>query len=308
MAKYLNKISQNKDMKSKKGFLVSQMFIYAFGIIVAILILYSGYKAIFTFSSSAETSTFTTLQAKLSSDLESLALHKGEVKTFSYSIPYGYNQVCAFDLINDSNLQASIFEFFPFLRQSIEEKSENIFFINNNKVFGIRVPALKIKGYPYYACVNLKGNELTFNAKGDVYNGERVAMLLTSNKVEVDLSLPYLHDSCTNLNSQCHKLKSNLEIISSDGLAKMIILKDTEVTLPVGNKSLYIKINGAGRGSNEYDWGPAGTKFTNNLIKLGIKKSDCESNVPFKLKDKDENYISTVTCEEGFAIWTFSEI
>lgn len=284
-------------MHSKKGFLTSQVLIYAFGLIILILIIFTGYKAIISFFSAADTSGFNTLSAKFSSDMASLSLRKDEIKKFTYSIPQGYQKFCVFDFNNNINVNSSIFSSFPYLKTLLNNKRENIFFLDDNYYFSFRNDELKISGYPYYYCVDIKTGSISFSAKGDVINGQHSASILASSKVEVDItaiSLP---------SGSGRELISSLDLISSDGLAKIVIPLYTVIRMPGANTSLYIEVNEPGESSDIYSFGPRGTRFSPK-IKIGLEKSDCE----LRFNSYFFYGIRGESCENGFVIFSVSEI
>jgi hypothetical protein len=290
-------------MRSKKGFITSQMFIYAFGIIIVVLIVFAGYKAIKTFSSSAEDSGFTTLQAKFSKDMKSLASHKGEIKKFTYSVPGRYEQFCVFDLYNETNMQSEIIRIYPYLRDSLANKTENVFFLNDNKFYAFRSPELQIDGYPYYSCQNIKSNKISFSAKGNIFEGEQSALMLVSNIKEVDLTqMPFLKLAGFSDRYELTETE-NYNLISTDGLAKLVIPVGAIITMPNdGNKTISIKIEMPGTGSEYYSLWPAGISFSNtqNNLVFGVKKSDCATYNEV-LHNLDWSWTNDVDgCEGGF--------
>jgi hypothetical protein len=99
------------------------------------------------------------------------------------------------------------------------------------------------------------------------------------------------------------KLSIDLEIISSDGLAKLFVPIGTNIVLPGTNTSLYLEVKSPGQASETYAVGPNGTTFDKDIT-LGIKKYDCETKfLEYSVFNKQAG-----RCEDGFVIASFNTI
>lgn len=258
-------------MSSKRGFVVSQAMLYAFGLIVIVLIFFWGYKSLHTFSTMSDKSELNNFKEKFSSDLETLSFKKDSIKEFNYDLSSSYDKLCVFDLEQTSNINATIMTYYPLLKEEVKDKVDNIFLVGKNKIYSFKSDFITISKYPYYYCIPILKGKLKFNGKGAVYNGE-----VTTQIVMDTIAKKKLTDSLSGFiptaNPNEYTSTSESKLYSTDNYAYIKILQGTTITLPEGKDYISLEVtysNISNSGSEEYIVGPNGTTFSQNII-LGI--------------------------------------
>ncbi len=290
-------------MQSRKGMVTSQIFLYVFGLVAVILVISLGYKGIKAFSSSAEASTLRTLESKMTTELDSLSTHKGEVKELSYIAPSNYDNFCFFDIHKDITPQLAIFDIYPQIKGGILDKSENFVLIGTKGYTGFRIDSLRVKDYPYFYCSNIKGNLIDFNAAGGVIDGELYAVMLVSNKVETNVSR---YSRLLSVNPNKYKLNDSLIIYSADKTLSIELQKDTQITLPGTNDSIAIQIVGPTNPQRAYNITPIGINFAIHKATVKLKTLDCAKPGynPLKVGNNDINGV----CDNGYSTFEINGI
>jgi len=110
----------------------SQIFTYAFGLIVAALILAFGYRALFGVGEQTELSRLSEFKASLDADIASVGLQFGTVKHVTYTVPGFVSEVCFYapsDAQTQTDESCRSISDYPLIKNSIEDNSGKNFFI-----------------------------------------------------------------------------------------------------------------------------------------------------------------------------------
>ena len=293
-------------MFKKRGFVVSQSMLYAFGVITIILIVFWGYKSMTSFSKAKDTAELNKFRLKILNDIEVLSMKKGTIKEFQYFLPLGYDYLCVFDLEHSENLNSTIMTYYPQLKEGVEAGESNIFIVGRNKFYSFKSDLVAVGKYPYYACKQIFKDSLTLSAKGAVIDGEIATQIISSTISKKKLK-ELGSDVVFNTLSNSYSFNSNFTLYSSDGAGfgyeYIFIPQGTIATLPGNNDTIFIELKGRGGNSEKYVEGPNGTTFIPPII-IGIKPIDEECN-PASYYSTGYNFLG---CDEkGYATFEISK-
>lgn len=292
----------------KRGFVVSQIMVYAFAIMIFTLIIFWGYKSIKTFSTSSEQSGLKSFEINFLADMESMSLKRGSIKEFSYSVPYGYDVFCIIDPTNKSIFNSAIISNYPHIRNSLEDNSENVFLIGKNSPYSFKSGSIRIKKYPYYFCTDIKKNKFAFSVKGTVMDGEISAQILAETISSKNISefgitsYDSVNDTTTIVTNQEIKLES------TDKLMYVKIPIGT-ITIPGANEILTIEILRSGEESETYSVEPTGATSSNKVIYgLTPKSGICVASNPTGLGASHDIFNAMRQCDGNFELYEFDGI
>lgn len=291
-------------MSSKKGFIVSQAMIYAFGLIVVAIIFFWGYKSMKTFSTSSDTSELNHFSLKFTSEMETLSFKKDSVKEFTYLVPQSYEYFCIFDLENENNLNATIMTYYPDLKDYIIDKTANVFLVKKSKIFPIKSDYVFINNYPYYNCKKIFAGTLKFTAKGSIHNNEVATQIIVDTIAKKKLNDTTGLFTPTGTPNQ-YKSNFDYKLYSTDEFAFISIKQNTIISLPPGKDyiSLELTYPDPNSDSETYVEGPKGTTFSNVLPEFLIegikpKTGNCDDSGSY-----DAPGAEFIRCENGFALF-----
>lgn len=274
-------------MQNKKA-ITNQMFIYIFGIIVISLILAFGLKAFKDINAAAKNSAIKDFEIKFKNDIEKNSINQGSVTDLSYSIQTNAERICIFDLYNEKNRDSIILNFYPLIRDSLNNNAENVFLINKNEVTGFKSEYVRFDKYPYYYCSDIKKGSFNIKVKGTIINEESVSLILTDNIAKKSFN---------------QNVEQDQYLFSSDGLLFMKINKDTIITNPSNSYpfDISIEVEKAGDASEIYRFEPSGTQF-NKDIEIGFKVQNCiiPNSYTFELGNRN---ITGQECKDNFVIF-----
>lgn len=292
----------------KRGFVVSQIMVYAFAIMIFTLIIFWGYKSIKTFSNSAENSGLKSFEINFLADMESMSLKRGSIKEFSYTIPYGYDVFCIIDPTNKSIFNSAIVSKYPHIKNSLDDSSDNIFLIGKNSPYAFKSNNIRIKKYPYYSCTDIKKNKITFSVKGTVMDGEISAQILAETIASKNIS----EFGTTSYDSRTDKTtiitNQEIKLESTDKLMYVKIPAGT-ITIPGTNDILTIEILRPGEESETYSVEPTGAISINNVIYgLTPKSGICDASNPTGLGASHDISHAKNQCDGNFELYEFDRI
>ena len=233
-------------MSYKKGFITTHMLTYAFGLIIILLIVFTGYVGINKFTTVSESASLTSFESKFHSDINKISSKVGSIQELKYSIPSGYKTLCMFD-IDKNNSDSLILKYHPLLKLSLESKQDNIFLIGNNKIHQFKDDTVRKKLYPYYTCHEIHNGKLTIRMKGGVVDGISSAVIPIKEYEEI------LIDT--------NPIDTNEVLTSPDSKAYINLEKGTLITFPNGENKLRIQIIKGRVNEEDYKITPTGTTF-----------------------------------------------
>ena len=145
---------------NKNSQILGQIIVYILAVIIFILILGYGYKAIDQFLEKSKTVAFLEFKTELETEIESIRRDYLSIKTVTLNIPPELNTLCLVDSEQSGNLQGT----YPLLYQLWLSGSENVFLLPITKQEG----AIKLKNIIVFDAQNNQGFTCFENLHGTV--------------------------------------------------------------------------------------------------------------------------------------------
>lgn len=156
---------------------IHAIFIYTISALIAILILYFGYRGITGFQKADQQSTMEKLQLRLKADMSQLSIRYGSTGYFSYPVAKGYTKLCFIDKTvtgeNISIRDGYISENMSLLINESIETANNVFILGDTFI-AFDVGRMSLNCSPFAYCVVATKGKFTFLAEGQ---GDSVMVL-----------------------------------------------------------------------------------------------------------------------------------
>jgi|TARA_Y100000031_G_C8231409_1_gene391074 hypothetical protein len=142
---------------------VSQIFIYIITLLIVALVLFYGYRAIFSFKEKADTVSFIQLKNDLENMVETLSVDFGSVKVRDFTAPPDIMTVCF--VTNFPSMPTLSNTEYPLIEDSVNSKvQKNVFLIGQNVEESFYVE--KVVTDSALFCVNATGNKINLRMEG----------------------------------------------------------------------------------------------------------------------------------------------
>ena len=148
-------------LKTKKGLVVSQVFIYSLSLIIIAIILLMGYKYFSDTKEIMDETELLRLKKDITNDIESISSDFESQKKVSYSVPASID-LCLVDLgqINPDDL-----EDYPLIKDSVTGVDKNAFIIGQEIFESFYVGNIEINA-PHFKCFNSSAGKINFTIEG----------------------------------------------------------------------------------------------------------------------------------------------
>lgn len=162
----------------KRGQAPTSLFLIIFSILIIVLILFFGFKAVTSMREKAEKSSLIKFRETFKNDLESQKKNVGSVSIKEYLLPEGVNEICFLD-INNANPDQIINH--EIMKLSLTNgEPENIFLTLKSRVETMQIEDLRLENDPYYSCYYPIGGKIKITIKSD---GESIQVRMPPNQV-----------------------------------------------------------------------------------------------------------------------------
>jgi len=149
-------------LKTKRGLIISQVFIYAISLVIIGIILIMGYKYISGTKDTIDKTDILLLKNKLTNDIESITSDFGSEKKVSYSI-LPSTELC---LVDKDNVNINNLNDYPLIKDSLEDNIEKNAFLVGNSIFeSFYIGELEIND-PYFLCLKPVSGKINFVIEG----------------------------------------------------------------------------------------------------------------------------------------------
>ncbi len=117
----------------KKGQVIGQVFVYILAVILTVLILTYGYKAIVSFRVRSDQVSIITFKNDLKGAVETITSDFGSTKIISLSFPPNFRKVCFVKTIKEDGIPETLSDTgYPIIEDSVNDGAEkNVFLVEN---------------------------------------------------------------------------------------------------------------------------------------------------------------------------------
>ena len=152
-------------LKTKKGLIISQVFIYALTLVIIAIILIMGYRYISSTKDTIGKTDLVLLKNKLTNDIESISSDFGSQRKVSYSVPPS-TELCLVDLREEIRDDVIVSDLNPLIRDSVESNvKKNAFILGKNLFESYFIGDIEINN-PYFKCFNSSAGKINFTIEG----------------------------------------------------------------------------------------------------------------------------------------------
>lgn len=146
---------------------MGHIVVYAVVALVAILIFYFGYKAVFGVTQTQESSMIELLKLQQKADVSRISTDQKATMSFAYQLPSDYNEFCFVDLTRKGQLNMSyLMANYPVIYNSVESGTDYNAFLIGKDTIAYNVRSIRVDCAPHFACFNKTGTRLLYKLKG----------------------------------------------------------------------------------------------------------------------------------------------
>ncbi len=146
------------------------ILVYAIVAIVAVLIFYFGYRAVFGVTQAEKQSAIELLKLQQKADISKISLQEKTMRSYAYALPSDYDEFCFVDLTKKNQIPAAnltnLKSKYPIIYNSIQSETNYNAFLIGKDTISYNVGSVKINCPPYYACFNKTGARLVYRLSG----------------------------------------------------------------------------------------------------------------------------------------------
>jgi len=276
---------------------IGTIFIYLISILIIILVIYFGYKAIGGISKGAEKIATEKFKSTFTDDMKSDAAY-GSIHLKSYNIPSKYDKVCFIDLTKKGAIAGSVsVNIYPIIKDSIESNAQqNVFLLPSGEPF--YAGEVSVPNYPYFTCQDVRNSMIRLRLEG----------LGSSTKI----GLESISNVSINLDEN-NRATQEVNLTSSDGAVQLIIPASTQISPATNSFSVEVvsRIE-ATQYSEAYSFKPAGTMF-NPAARLVVRYypeligTQCPSSMTFTYDNQSYQSVG-IDCQDNLATFEISQI
>jgi cell division protein FtsB len=152
----------------KRGQLsLSHIVVYMAVALVAILIFYFGYRAVFGVTQAEEKSKIELLKVQQKADVSRISSQQKVTASYAYQLPSDYSEFCFVDLTRKDKIDSeSLRADYPVIYNSIKSNTDYNAFLIGKDTIAYNVGSVRINCPPYFACYNKTGTRLLYRLKG----------------------------------------------------------------------------------------------------------------------------------------------
>jgi len=146
---------------------MGHIVVYTVVALVAILIFYFGYKAVFGVTQTQESSMIELLKLQQKADVSRISTDQKAIMSFAYQLPSDYNEFCFVDLTRKNQLNMSyLMANYPVIYNSVESGTDYNAFLIGKDTIAYNVGSIRVDCAPHFACFNKTGTRLLYKLKG----------------------------------------------------------------------------------------------------------------------------------------------
>lgn len=154
-------------MKKRGQTTASRIIIYMLIAIVAILIFYFGYRAVFGVTEAEETAMLETLKLQQKADVSRISTEEDVTRSYAYQLPRDYNEFCFVDLTRKNKIDMDYLKSaYPIIYNSLQSNANDNAFLFGKDVQAYNVGDIRVDCEPYFACFEKTGTRLLYRLKG----------------------------------------------------------------------------------------------------------------------------------------------
>lgn len=275
---------------------IGQIFVYLISILIIILVLYFGYRAISGIGKAAENTALTKFEKTLAGDIKT-DLPYGSIHIRSYAVPLKYKELCFLDLPKADKIKNSVsIGDYPLMKDSIESNAQNnVFLFPEGDAF--YAGSISVSNYPYFKCFEIKNGNVKIRLNGLGDSTEISTEPVSKVSVELDGG----------------KTRQDISLVSTDEIIQLVVPAGTEISPAVNYLSVEIVSKMAEQQLSEaYVFEPNGTWF-NPSAKLIVKYSPalvgekCPASLTFTYEGTDYSSVQ-INCQENSAVFEIGRI
>ena len=127
-----------------KGQMIGQIFVFILAMVILVLIVFFGFKAMAGFQNTGEEVGLVKFETELKSSIKTISLDYGSMRKKIISLPSNYKKLCFIDLSQREKAIAALGQY-PIIRNALEDGSDQNIFLDPMAKIEIEVGKITLK-------------------------------------------------------------------------------------------------------------------------------------------------------------------